>query len=85
MRASRATWLNNCHCNETDFIYFHKYRADKKLIRESLRIAMDEYESFLARKIETEMDVDQEAVWTILNRRKKKSATCSALKKDGIL
>jgi hypothetical protein len=44
-------------------------------------VSQDEYESSLAKQIEEDIDYDQKSVWSIINKRKKKSSICSALKK----
>ncbi|CAG2242874.1 unnamed protein product [Mytilus edulis] len=57
----------------------------KRAFRDAQRSAIDEYESASAQKIENDIDVDQKSVWIILNKRKQKPHTCTALKKDGTL
>ena len=81
MRSSRIEWINNCHCYNDNCVVFNNYKKAKKLFRDSLRKAVDEYESKLAKQIEDEVDVDQKAIWSILNRRKTKPSSCCALKK----
>jgi hypothetical protein len=46
--------------------------STKKVFREFLRKALDEYESSLAKQIEEDIDYDQKSVWPIINKRKKK-------------
>ncbi|CAC5375856.1 unnamed protein product [Mytilus coruscus] len=84
MRSIRNEWINNCHCHDTHCEFFHIYKSAKREFRKALRKAFDEYESNLAKPIESNLDIDQKTVWTIINNRKKKSTACSALVKDGV-
>ncbi|VDI08306.1 Hypothetical predicted protein [Mytilus galloprovincialis] len=84
MRSIRNEWINNCHCHDTNCEFFQKYKSAKREFRTALRKAFDEYESNLAKTIESNLDIDQKTVWTIINNRKKKSSACSALVKDGV-
>ena len=81
MRTHRINWINNCHCYNQTCTYFQRYKSTKKVFREFLRKALDEYESSLAKQIEEDIDYDQKSVWSIINKRKKKPSICSALKK----
>ncbi|CAG2184978.1 unnamed protein product [Mytilus edulis] len=85
MRLKRIEWLNNCNCHDLKCDAFNHYKQAKKAFRDAQRSAIDEYESAIAQKIENDIDVDQKSVWIILNKRKQKPHTCTALKKDGTL
>ena len=81
MRERRSIWMDKCHCHNINCEYFDRYKSSKKQFREAIRKAVDDYESSLAKKIETDIDVDQKSISSILNRRKKKSTSCNALKR----
>ncbi|CAC5392413.1 unnamed protein product [Mytilus coruscus] len=85
MRLNRIEWLNNCNFHDIKCDVFNHYKQAKRDFRDAQRSAIDEYESFIAHKIENDIDVDQKSVWIILNKRKHKPHTCTALKKDGTL
>ncbi|CAG2193454.1 unnamed protein product [Mytilus edulis] len=85
MRLNRIEWLNNCNCHDLKCDAFNHYKQAKRAFRDAQRSAIDEYESAIAQKIENDIDVDQKSVWIILNKRKQKPHTCTALKKDGTL
>ncbi|CAG2195433.1 unnamed protein product [Mytilus edulis] len=85
MRLKRIEWLNNCNCHDLKCDAFNHYKQAKRAFRDAQRSAIDEYESAIAQKIENDIDVDQKSVWIILNKRKQKPHTCTALKKDGTL
>jgi hypothetical protein len=72
MRTHRINWVNNCHCYNQTCTYFQRCKSTKKVFREFLRKALDEYESSLAKQIEEDIDYDQKSVWSIINKRKKK-------------
>ena len=54
-------------------LIFNATSRQKKVLREFLRKALDEYESSLAKQIEEDIDYDQKSVWSIINKRKKKT------------
>ncbi|CAC5367699.1 unnamed protein product [Mytilus coruscus] len=85
MRLNRIEWLNNCNFHDIKCDVFNHYKQAKRDFGDAQRSAIDEYESFIAHKIENDIDVDQKSVWIILNKRKHKPHTCTALKKDGTL
>ncbi|CAC5423816.1 unnamed protein product [Mytilus coruscus] len=85
MRLNRIEWLNNCNCHDIKCDVFNHYKQAKRAFRDAQRSAIDEYESSIVQKTENDIDVDQKSVWIILNKRKQKSHTCTALKKDGTL
>ena len=61
------------------------YSYAKKEFRNSLRISFDEYQQAIVKKIESDVDVDQKSVWTLINQRKPKQPVCRALQKNGMI
>ena len=84
MRTHRINWINNCHCYNQTCPYFQRYKSTKKVFREFLRKALDEYESSLAKQIEEDIDYDQKSVWSIINKRKKKPIFNTLKKGDSV-
>ncbi|VDI47442.1 Hypothetical predicted protein [Mytilus galloprovincialis] len=60
MRSIRNEWINNCHCHDTNCEFFQKYKSAKREFRTALRKAFDEYESNLAKTIESNLDIRSE-------------------------
>ncbi|CAC5365399.1 unnamed protein product [Mytilus coruscus] len=81
MRLNRIEWLNNCNCHDIKCDAFYCYKQAKRAFRDAQRSAFFEYESAIAQKIENDIDVDQKSVWIILNKRKQKPHTYTALKR----
>lgn len=84
MRQQHNVWKDNCGCHDAKCDLFKYYKDAKRHFRSGLRKSFDDYQSSLVQKIETEIDINQKSVWSIINRRKSKQSVCSALKKNGI-
>ncbi|VDI36809.1 Hypothetical predicted protein, partial [Mytilus galloprovincialis] len=85
MRLNIIVRLNNCNCHDIKCDAFNHYKQAKRAFLDAQRSAIDEYESANAQKIENDIEVDQTSIWTVLNKRKQRPHTCTALMKDGTL
>ncbi|CAG2206918.1 unnamed protein product [Mytilus edulis] len=83
---------------EKDTLPYKKFNRHSKpywnpnltVLRDSMRSIRNEWinnchcHDTNSKTIESNLDIDQKTVWTIINNRKKKSSACSALVKDGV-